>query len=135
MTGVPALAVLDTNAIVSAFLSPGGPPARIVASIGRRAFIPLYDSRVIAEYRAVLRRPRFGLDPADVERFVRMYMARGWAVEAADWRMPLADEADRPFVEVAAGMAGLVVTGNARHFPAAPWVVSPAEFWARLSGG
>lgn len=133
MTTPPIVAVLDTNVIVSAFINPGGPPGRILAGMGRGAFVAAYDARMIAEYQAVLTRPRFGLDPADVERFVREFMARGWAVEPTVWTAPMADESDRVFVEVAQGAGGLLVTGNIRHFPDEPWVMSPSSFWSLLS--
>jgi len=129
----PLVAVLDTNLVVSAFISPGGPPARILAALGRRAFVPAYDARIVTEYRVVLTRPRFGLDPADVDRFIHEFMGRGWAVEPSVWTAPMADESDRVFVEVAKGAAALLVTGSQRHFPHEPWVVTPSEFWSLLS--
>jgi len=129
----PLVAVLDTTVVVSAFLSPAGPPARLVLSLGRAAFVAAYDARVIAEYRSVLSRPRFGLDPADVDRFIRGFVARGWAVEPAEWTEQMIDESDRVFVEVARGAQGFLVTGNARHSPAEPSVVSPAAFWSLVA--
>ena len=128
----PIVAVLDTNVVVSAFINPGGPPGRILASLGRRAFIPVYDARVVTEYRDVLKRPRFGLDPGDVDRFIDGFKRFGWAVEPGVWTEPMIDESDRVFVEVARGASALLVTGNTRHFPVEPWVVSPSTFWALL---
>ncbi|MDR0848808.1 MAG: PIN domain-containing protein [Propionibacteriaceae bacterium] len=128
----PIVAVLDTIVVVSAFLTPGGPPGRILGALGWRAFIPAYDARVIAEYRTVLSRPRFGLDLTDVDRFITQFMNRGWAIEPTVWTEPMVDESDRVFVEVAKAAACILVTGNMRHFPAEDWVVSPADFWAVL---
>jgi len=128
----PIVAVLDTNVVVSAFINPGGPPGRILASLGRRAFIPVYDARMITEYRNVLSRPRFSLDPVDVGRFIEGFMRFGWAVEPGIWTQPMVDESDRVFVEVARGASALLVTGNTRHFPAEPWVMAPSSFWALL---
>ncbi|MCL2471796.1 MAG: hypothetical protein FWF25_08690, partial [Propionibacteriaceae bacterium] len=60
------------------------------------------------------------------------FMARGWAVEPTTWTAPMTDESDRAFVEVALSQSGILVTGNAGHFPDEPWVMSPSDFWTRL---
>jgi predicted nucleic acid-binding protein len=119
--------------VVSAFVNPGGPPGRIMASLGRRTFVAAYDARLITEYRTVLVRPRLGLNPHDVERFIEEFMARGWPVEPVVWNEPMVDESDRVFVEVLKATMGFLVTGNTRHYPDEPWVISPASFWSMLS--
>jgi len=134
-SGSPILAVLDTNVVVSALISPGVPPARILGSVGRKVFVPLYDARIIAEYRDVLTHPRFGLASADIERFIGQLMNFGWAVEPTAWAGPMADESDHKFIEVARAVSGKLVTGNQRHFPDEAWVVSPAVFWTMLEDG
>ncbi len=101
-------------------------------SLGRRAFVPVFDARIIDEYRVVLSRPRFGLDLADVERFIRAFMSRGWAVEPGEWPHPMSDESDRVFLEVSRGASAVLATGNLRHFPQQPWVMSPSAFWDLL---
>ncbi|MCS6938653.1 MAG: putative toxin-antitoxin system toxin component, PIN family [Roseiflexaceae bacterium] len=60
------LIVLDTNVLVSALLSPFGPPARILDMVLRGDLRVAYDDRVLAEYRAVLARPKFGFAANDV---------------------------------------------------------------------
>ena len=73
--------VLDTNVIVSALLNPEGAPAAVVDLILAGGLEVAFDDRVIEEYREVLLRPRFGFDPAVVEKVVQAIEA-GERVEA-----------------------------------------------------
>jgi putative PIN family toxin of toxin-antitoxin system len=59
--------VVDTNVLVSGLLSLRGPPAQIVDLVVAGALWVLFDEWVLDEYDAVLRRPRFGFDAADVD--------------------------------------------------------------------
>ena len=75
-------AVIDTNVLVSAFWTPNrlSPTVRIADAITKDLFTPLYSPQMIAEYREVLSRSKFGFSE------------------------------------------------NAKHYPPADFVVSPAEF-------
>lgn len=129
--------VVDTNVVVSALLSPRGAPGRVLDLVLGRALDLAVDDRILAEYRAVLSRARFGFDPADVEALMAFLIAT--AVTALAWPLPtrLPDEADEAFLEVAiAARADALVTGNLRHYPVADragvLVMSPAEFIAQI---
>ncbi len=54
--------VLDTNVLVSALLSPHGPPAQILQLILAGKLVPCLDLRILDEYRQVSRRPKFAFD-------------------------------------------------------------------------
>jgi len=69
--------VLDTNVLVSALLSPFGPPARVLDLILVGDLIPVFDDRILAEYRQVLARERFGFDPGDVADLLCISKPRG----------------------------------------------------------
>lgn len=130
--------VLDTNAIVSGLLNPEGNPGRIVDLLLAGEVTLLVDDRILAEYRAVLRRSKFRLDSADVSDFLDFLEAESERVAAPPLGLKLPDESDRAFLEVAlAARADSLVTGNIRHFRLAhlgPLVVeSPAEFVHRWS--
>lgn len=128
--------VLDTNVIVSGLLNPEGNPGRIVDLFLAGEVTLLADDRILAEYRAVLRRSKFSFDAPDVSDFLDLLEAVSERVAAPPLGGKLPDESDRPFLEVAlaAGVDALV-TGNVRHFrlphlgPLA--VESPAEFLRR----
>ena len=59
--------VLDTNVIVSAVLSPHGPPAQVLGLALDGLITLCVDGRIEAEYREVLNRPKLGLAAGDVE--------------------------------------------------------------------
>ncbi|MBI3608465.1 MAG: putative toxin-antitoxin system toxin component, PIN family [Nitrospirae bacterium] len=133
--------VLDTNVVVSAFLSPHGPPARLVdAAIAGHLALAL-DARLLAEYRDVLTRPEFGFPAEDVALVLSAIAQQAVAVTASPLAGRLPDRDDEPFLEVAlAARADALVTGNIRHFPvrarAGQRVLSPRdcyEYWRRLS--
>jgi putative PIN family toxin of toxin-antitoxin system len=134
--------VLDTNVIVSGLLNPEGNPGRILDLFLAGEITLLADDRILAEYRAVLRRPKFGLDAADVSDFLDLLEAESERVVALPLRSKLPDESDRAFLEVAlAGGAESFVTGNVRHFRPSRVgrlpIDSPAEFvrrWSRSRG-
>jgi putative PIN family toxin of toxin-antitoxin system len=130
--------VLDTNVIVSGLLSPEANPGRIVDLFLAGEVTLLVDDRILAEYRAVLRRSKFGFDASDVSDFLDLVEVASERVVAPPYRGKVPDPSDRPFLEVAlAGRADSVVTGNVRHFRLphlGPSVESPAEFvrrWTR----
>lgn len=130
--------VLDTNVIVSGLLNPEGNPGRVVDLFLAGEVTLLADDRILAEYRAVLRRPRFGLDGPDVTDFLGLVEAESERVAATPLGSKLPDESDRAFLEVAlAGDADSLVTGNARHFRLAHVgrfrIESPTEFVRRWS--
>jgi putative PIN family toxin of toxin-antitoxin system len=110
--------VLDTNVLVSGLLSPFGPPARILDLILAGDLVPIFDDRILAEYRQVLARERFGFDPGDVADLLRYFEVEGEHVTARPVPIALPDPSDLPFWEVAlTAQADALVTGNARHYP------------------
>lgn len=125
--------VLDTNVLVSGFLNPYGPPGAIVGLAASGDLTLCYDARILAEYREVLNRPKFGLDAAAVDDFLAQVEAEGEPVAAAPLPQRLADRSDEAFLEVAlSARAECLVTGNRAHFPArlclGMRVFLPAEF-------
>ena len=77
----------------------------------------LVDDRILAEYRVVLARRKFGFHPADVSDLLDLIEAEAIRVSAAPLSLVLKDSGDRPFLEVAvAANADFLVTGNARDF-------------------
>lgn len=132
---------MDTNVVVSGLLSPHGPPGRIVDWTVDGRFTPLYDDRILDEYRRVLRRERFPFSGADVRTFLEQVTAVGEHVTAEPWAGDLSDPDDRPFIEVAiTGRARSIVTGNRRDFEPSRGthsvtVRSPRELVERIREG
>jgi putative PIN family toxin of toxin-antitoxin system len=112
-------AVLDTNVVVSAHLSPEGPTALILDLAFSRFFRCVVSSDLLDEYEGVLWRRRFGLDPADVARCIRILRKRAILVTPRKKLSVTSDPDDDKVLECALeGKADYVVTGNTRHFPA-----------------
>ena len=128
--------VVDTNVLVSGLLNPFGPPGRVIDLAVAGEIVVLYDDRILGEYRAVLRRPRFGFQTADVQALLEYLEREGEPVVARPSKLKLDDPDDLPFLEVAvAGAAAALVPGNARHFRPRSGrhgvkVLSPAKFCA-----
>lgn len=66
MTGVPT-AVFDTNVLVSGFLSPEGPPGRIVDWLRSGTVRAVVVDGILAEYAEVLHRPELALPDREVD--------------------------------------------------------------------
>lgn len=126
--------VLDTNVLVSAVLTPFGTAARVLDLVIGGEAVLLLDDRLLAEYREVLLRPKFGFDSALVEHLVDYFETAGEHVMAGPVTAKLPDPDDAPFFEVAvAGGADALVTGNKRHYPRGKVrVLSPSEFLQTL---
>ena len=132
--------VLDTNVLVSGLLSPFGPPGEIVRMASVGALTLCTDARILGEYGAVLRRPRFGFAEGDLATALDALRGQSYLVSAVPLPRALPDSGDEPFLEVAlAGGASCLVTGNHIHFPVERClgmpVLSPAELvtaWRRL---
>jgi putative PIN family toxin of toxin-antitoxin system len=126
------LVVLDTNILVSALLSPFGPPARVLDMVLGGDVQVAYDDRLMAEYREVLARPKFGFAPDDVATVLAFLETDGERVTAAPLPCELPDPDDLPFLEIAVQAGAALITGNTTHYPTtvrgAVSVLTPAEF-------
>ena len=125
--------VLDTNVLVSALLSPFGPPAEILRLVTTGTVRLCHDARILGEYRQVLLRPAFPFRPLQVESLLDQIEADGEPITAFALSDRLPDPDDEAFLEVAlAADARYLVTGTLRHFPPESRqgvrVVSPREF-------
>ena len=90
------------------------------------------DTNVIAEYGEVLSRSKFQFVEEDVRQTIDAIVANAVFLEPKSSGETFADESDRVFYEVA--LAGhddtRLVTGNLRHYPVSPIVVTPAQMVA-----
>ena len=124
--------VLDTNVLVSALLSPFGPPGEILRLVTSAVVQTCHDARILGEYRQVLSRQAFRFRPMQVELLLQQIETDGVPVAASRLPERLPDPDDEAFLEVAiAGDARFLVTGNLKHFPKrrrqGVEVVSPRE--------
>ena len=93
----------------------------------------MLNEEITAESRDVLAREKFHFPAETVDIVMGRLAAVSMDINAADGEYPeITDPKDRCFFAVT--MTGrlsedaLLVTGNIRHFPAKPFVVTPAQF-------
>ena len=122
-------AVFDTNVLVSALMSSHqeSPTVALLDYVLDRRIVLLYNDDIIAEYDEVLHREKFHFTDERIQAVIDLvrsglYLTPTMSGEA------FPDPDDRVFYEVALSKDGsYVVTGNQRHFPKTPIIVSPAE--------
>jgi putative PIN family toxin of toxin-antitoxin system len=122
--------VLDTNIIISAVLTPTGNCAKIVSMITDDDHFELYYSHeILAEYRLVLSRDELDIAPETQNEIYTAILNEGIAVKIAEpSSISFKDESDRVFYDTATQSKAFLITGNKKHFPRQPLVVTPAEF-------
>lgn len=127
--------VLDTNVIVSAALNPAGPPAQLIRLAGARAVEFAVSPAILWEYGEVLSRAGLGLAPGRSGRILEVVRANAVDVVPSEVIRVCSDPDDDKFLECAfAAGAGLVITGNLRHFPrefSGILVLAPAAYLRR----
>jgi len=128
-------AVIDTNILVSALLTPGGVSAQLIAAIRSRALTPVVSEMILAEYAEVLNRPKFNF--ANKLTASLLEDMKGLALFLNSQSIPLQDlpdPDDAPFIAAAITAACHVITGNSKHFPQELGIeaLSPSEALARL---
>jgi uncharacterized protein len=129
-------AVVDTNVLVSGLLSPGGPPAMVLTAIVEGRLRLVVCEAVLAEYHAVLQRPRLRLDPLRVEALLHLIdLTADWVpIPPYNGQPPLPDPADWPFIACALAAGCPVITGNGKHFPELTGVrVMTARGWLQAA--
>ncbi len=124
-------AVLDTNILVSALISRRSDTAVVLTleTLLSGEVIPLYNDEILQEYNEVLHREKFHLQERLVDAIINHIRKEGIASERIHTDESFPDPTDIVFYEVALSKDdSFLVTGNIRHFPKNPIVVTPAEF-------
>lgn len=132
-------AVIDTNVLVSALLTSKDDSAavRVLGKVLSGEIIPVYSNLITKEYREVLSRKKFGFDERTIEYLLSAIEKYGILVNPSPSGIVLPDMKDLPFYEVVLEKRddeAYLVTGNIKHFPKEPFVVTPRELLDILSG-
>jgi len=120
--------VFDTNILVSALLSRQGNPARIYRMFVTRALTLFYCTEILDEYEDVLYRPHFHIRQDDADIVMTAIRQYGYVVRPVPSIHVMLDEDDRIFYDVAKTAGAYLITGNTRHYPNEPFILTPAEF-------
>ncbi len=131
-------AVIDTNVLVSALLSSKDDAAtvQVLGKVLSGEIIPVYSNVITKEYREVLSRKKFGFLSETIEYLLSAVEKYGILVDPSPSGTILPDMKDLPFYEVVLEKRddnAYLVTGNIKHFPQKPFVVTPRELLDILS--
>lgn len=125
-------AVIDTNVIVSALLKWNSVPGVVLQAVFNGFVVPVYNDEILNEYRNVLNRPKFGFSSELISETISQIESLGVmenALETVAEAMP--DPKDIVFYSIALSHGKTaethLVTGNVKHFPANPIVVTPRQ--------
>ena len=104
-------------------------PPKVLKAVTDDRIIPLYNDEIIEEYKEVLSRKKFPFSEELIDAVLHTILTDGLYVDrttAIDELFP--DPKDIVFYEVALSKEdSYLVTGNIKHFPVKPFVVTPAE--------
>lgn len=123
-------AVIDTNVVVSALIShdKNAATVQVVKQIFLNKLVPLYNDEILKEYIDVLHRPKFRLSKDEINPLIDTILECGVDSNRVLYNDVLPDEDDRIFYEVSLSKENsFLVTGNIKHFPKTPFVVTPAQ--------
>lgn len=123
-------AVIDTNILVSALIThnQNASTVKILESLYLHRFTPVYNDEIIAEYEEVLVRAKFKLSKEHVHSLIDTIKSIGIDAVRIPYDCTMPDEDDRVFYEISLSVEdSFLVTGNIKHFPNSPKVVTAAQ--------
>lgn len=125
-------AVVDTNVLVSALLSKHEDAATV--QVLNKLFSDdvgfLYSNDIVKEYTEVLYRPKFCFPKEKVAFLINSIRKNGILLNPKSSGSVLPDMKDLPFYELVMEKRknnAYLVTGNLKHFPKEPFIVTPKE--------
>lgn len=124
-------AVIDTNVLVSAMLKEGSAPWHVLKEALDGCITPLLNGEILSEYGEVLLRKKFGFSESAVAKLVTELPKRAVFLNAEPTNEIFSDPDDAVFYEIVMAAQdkenAYLVTGNIKHFPVKPFVVTPRE--------
>ncbi len=125
--------VVDTNVMVAGLLNPYGSCGSIIRMLLSGEVALCFDARILSEYEAVLKRPKFDFNNDNIDIFIDYLKRSGFYIAGNPLPISLPDSDDEAFLEVAiAAEVPCLITGNRKHFPEKRYqqvdILSPSEF-------
>lgn len=126
------LVVIDTNVIVSALLSKHSDAStvQVINTLLDNKITPIINSEILAEYSDVLHRNKFHFPESTIQATLHYFQKYGVYADRLTTNELLPDPKDLVFYEVCMAKReedSMLVTGNMKHFPAKPFIVTPNE--------
>lgn len=123
--------VIDTNVLVSAMLKWNSVPGSVLQLTFDGPIIPVLNKEIASEYKDVLSRPKFRFNDEIINAVLNGIDSKAIYVDAESIDIELPDPKDRVFYEVVMEERkdedAYLVTGNIKHFPNKPFIVTPKE--------
>lgn len=89
---------------------------------------PLYNDEILDEYFDVLNRSKFHLSEIKIHDLLNLFKENGIDTSRFPFDGDMPDEDDRVFYEVSLSKEdSFLVTGNLKHFPKTPKVITAAQ--------
>jgi putative PIN family toxin of toxin-antitoxin system len=123
-------AVIDTNVIVSAYITKNleAATSKVWEAVLQCKLTPIFNDEILSEYSEVLHREKFGIPKHLIKWALDTIVTNGVRGERVLSDEFFPDQKDVVFYEVAMSKEdAYLVTGNTKHFPKKPIVVTPAE--------
>ncbi len=125
--------VIDTNVLVSALLSKHKDSAtvQVLETLFLQTVIPVYSNDILKEYYEVLSRKKFNFSLPAIIMLIDFIKNHGECINPTPTGEILLDMKDLPFYEVIMEKENdnsFLITGNIKHFPSKPFIVTPREF-------
>lgn len=124
--------VIDTNVVVSSLLKKGSIPWQVRELIALGRIKPLLNSSIINEYYDVLTRKKFSFDVRDVKQVIFDFYSHAVILEGIKSDIQYTDKNDAKFYELFLNVINkqnaFLITGNIKHFPLIPNIVTPRKF-------
>ena len=132
-------AIIDTNVLVSALLSSSDDAAtvQVVGRLLTGELIPVYSTDIMKEYKDVLCRKKFDFSKDTINYLLSAIEKYGVLTEPSPTGAILPDIKDLPFYEVVMEKRddnAYLVTGNLKHFPKEPFIVTARQMIDILNG-
>ena len=121
--------VLDTNILVSALWSPGKNASMILRAALSRKHTVCYDYRILEEYDRTLHYRKFPFSEWEIYSVLESIIKTGFSIVAEPLPdIPFTDESDRKFYEVSKFCDAILITGNKKHYPDEPDIMTMSDF-------
>jgi predicted nucleic acid-binding protein len=75
---------------------------------------------------------RLNINKETQDRIINTFQRFGIQIEPPVSTMPMTDETDRIFYDTARASGATLITGNIKHYPAEPFIMTPSHFLENL---
>lgn len=116
--------MIDTNIIVSALLSRDSRAFQVLSDAFDRKYTVMISEEIFQEYQDVLHREKFCFDEDIITFLLTWFKQNAVWIEVIKSDIPMKDEKDRIFYDVARTCKARLVTGNLKHYPVDELVTS-----------